>query len=62
MADNACFNPFPAFDFWLPNGLLNVSACKFDAPAYISFPHFYRADPALREAFEEGSFMPDDAK
>ena len=26
---------------YLPNGLLNVSSCKFNAAAYVSFPHFY---------------------
>lgn len=25
-------------------GVFNASACKFDAPAFVSFPHFYLAD------------------
>lgn len=29
----------------LPSGFLNVSDCKFGAPAFISYPHFYLADP-----------------
>lgn len=29
-------------------GVMNVSECKFGAPAFISFPHFYLADPHYR--------------
>ena len=49
------------FNFFQPliNGLLNVSACKFQAPAYVSYPHFYLADPILLDQFEEGSLNPD---
>merc|ERR1711892_1121120 len=32
-----------AVNMVLPTGLLNVSSCKFDPPAYVSFPHFYMA-------------------
>ena len=39
----------------LINGLLNVSACKFDSAAYVSFPHFYLADPILLKQFDERS-------
>lgn len=39
----------------LYNGLLNASACKFNAPAYVSFPHFYLADPELMEPFHPDS-------
>lgn len=28
----------------LPSGVLNVSDCRYGAPAFISFPHFYLAD------------------
>lgn len=28
-------------------GLQNISPCQYGAPAYISFPHFYKADPDL---------------
>ncbi|KOB76698.1 Cameo2 [Operophtera brumata] len=31
------------------SGVMNVSACRFDAPAFLSLPHFLYADPALRE-------------
>lgn len=33
-----------------PSGTLNISSCKFGAPAFISMPHFYLADPSYREA------------
>lgn len=29
----------------LPSGVMNVSACRFGAPAFVSFPHYYAADP-----------------
>ena len=46
----------------LINGLLNVSTCKFDSPAYVSYPHFYLGDPVLVDQFAEGSLKPDPAK
>jgi hypothetical protein len=39
----------------LVNGLLNVSSCKFNAPAYVSFPHFYNADEMLLSQFHPDS-------
>jgi CD36 family. len=33
-----------------PSGTLNVSTCKFGAPAFVSFPHFYLADESYRNA------------
>ena len=39
----------------LPNGLLNVSACKYNSPAYVSLPHFYLADAALLDQFHPDS-------
>ncbi|XP_060821734.1 protein croquemort-like [Bombus pascuorum] len=32
-----------------PAGLLNVSACRYGAPVFVSLPHFNRADPSLKE-------------
>ncbi|CAH1156005.1 unnamed protein product [Phaedon cochleariae] len=29
----------------MPSGALNVSLCKHGSPAFISLPHFYKADP-----------------
>ncbi|XP_003708422.1 protein croquemort [Megachile rotundata] len=33
----------------VPSGALNISLCKWGAPAFISLPHFYLADPSYRE-------------
>ncbi|XP_003426273.1 scavenger receptor class B member 1 isoform X2 [Nasonia vitripennis] len=33
-----------------PEGTFNASLCQYDSPVLLSFPHFYLADPALREA------------
>ncbi|XP_057325256.1 protein croquemort-like isoform X2 [Microplitis mediator] len=35
-----------------PSGALNVSSCKFGAPAFISLPHFYLADPSYLNAVD----------
>ncbi|XP_046980078.1 scavenger receptor class B member 1 [Schistocerca americana] len=47
--DNRCF--CPASDGSCPpRGLQNISPCQYSAPVYLSFPHFYKADPSLLEA------------
>ncbi|XP_024942403.1 protein croquemort isoform X2 [Cephus cinctus] len=33
-----------------PSGVLNISSCKFGAPAFISLPHFYLADESYRNS------------
>lgn len=35
-----------------PSGLINVTACRFGAPVFISLPHFYKADPILLDPIE----------
>lgn len=35
-----------------PNGVFDASKCNFDAPVYVSFPHFYTGDAKLFEKFE----------
>ncbi len=50
--ENECFNPHPLPDYYLPNGMLDVSTCKFEAPAYVSFPHFYKTDPEIRTRYK----------
>ncbi|KAJ4444619.1 hypothetical protein ANN_06415 [Periplaneta americana] len=57
--DNDCF--CPAGPPCSPNGLFNISLCQFDSPIMLSFPHFYLADPKLREAVE-GISEPDPEK
>lgn len=34
----------------LKPGVFNASTCQFGAPAFMSYPHFYLADPSYREA------------
>ncbi|GLV39925.1 scavenger receptor acting in neural tissue and majority of rhodopsin is absent [Carabus blaptoides fortunei] len=36
----------------VPSGMLNISACKYGSPAFISFPHFYIADPYYVDHFD----------
>jgi len=52
----AKYRPFEGeLNLPLPNGLLNVSSCKYNAPSYVSFPHFYLADPVLLDQFHPDS-------
>ena len=30
----------------VPSGVRSISQCRFGAPAFVSFPHFYKADPS----------------
>lgn len=46
--ENDCF--CPSGPPCAPHGLFNVSFCQYDSPVMVSFPHFYLADPKLREA------------
>lgn len=36
----------------VPSGLFNVSSCRFGTPVFMSFPHFYKADPYYHEQVE----------
>lgn len=36
----------------MPSGVFNVSDCRFGAPAFISFPHFYLADSSFANAID----------
>lgn len=33
-----------------PDGVLNITTCKWGAPLFVSLPHFYHADPIYRTA------------
>ena len=50
--DNACFCLLDDGCKDLPKGLFNMSACFFDSPVFMSWPHFYQADPKLLEEVE----------
>ncbi|CAH1165858.1 unnamed protein product [Phyllotreta striolata] len=34
-----------------PKGVFNISACNYNAPMFLSHPHFHRGDPKLIEPF-----------
>lgn len=36
----------------VPSGLFNVSSCRYGTPVFMSFPHFYNADPFYLEQVE----------
>ncbi|XP_041674770.1 protein peste [Drosophila eugracilis] len=36
----------------MPIGVINIGPCAFNASVYMSFPHFYMADPSYLEAIE----------
>lgn len=36
----------------MPYGVLNVSDCKFGAPAFVSYPHFYLADRVFLDSID----------
>lgn len=50
MFDNGGLVPsrkcYCANEYCLPSGGLNISSCKFGAPAVVTMPHFYLADPS----------------
>lgn len=58
--DNACFCNNPDGNCNTPSGVFNVSACQFGSPTYLSWPHFFQADPKLVDAVE--GLKPDQAK
>lgn len=43
-----------------PSGALNISSCKYGAPAFVSMPHFLHADPSYIEAIT--GLLPDKEK
>lgn len=34
----------------IPTGVFNVSSCRMGSPTFLSFPHFFNADPVYRES------------
>ncbi|XP_015598591.1 protein croquemort isoform X2 [Cephus cinctus] len=43
-----------------PMGLINITACRYGAPGFVSLPHFHKADPILRD--QVVGVNPDDEK
>ncbi|XP_030383661.1 protein peste [Scaptodrosophila lebanonensis] len=41
--DNSCYCSDDCQE--VPSGLLNISACWYNAPVFFSYPHYYQADP-----------------
>ena len=36
----------------VPSGLFNISSCRYGTPVFMSFPHFYNADPFYLDQVE----------
>ncbi|XP_040843067.1 scavenger receptor class B member 1 isoform X1 [Ochotona curzoniae] len=49
-ANGSVYPPNEGFCPCLESGIQNVSSCRFNAPLFLSHPHFYNADPVLAEA------------
>ncbi|UYV72752.1 scav-3 [Cordylochernes scorpioides] len=45
---NSCYYPQKQF----PYGVTGIAPCQYDAPAYLSAPHFYQADPSYLEKID----------
>jgi hypothetical protein len=42
-AENSCYSE-ASLDS-LPSGVMNISACRYGSPVFMSYPHYYAADP-----------------
>lgn len=42
--DNACYSSDDAEPSF-PSGVMNISACRYGSPVFMSFPHYFAADP-----------------
>ncbi|XP_068099973.1 scavenger receptor class B member 1 isoform X2 [Hyperolius riggenbachi] len=51
-ANGSDYPPNEGFCPCTASGVMNVSACRFGAPMFLSFPHFYNADPGFAAAVE----------
>ncbi|KAL1139975.1 hypothetical protein AAG570_006952 [Ranatra chinensis] len=47
--ENKCYCLRNGSDQCQPSGTRDLSSCRYGAPAFVSFPHFYLADPSYRE-------------
>uniref|UniRef100_A0A8C4ZQ44 Scavenger receptor class B member 1 n=1 Tax=Gadus morhua TaxID=8049 RepID=A0A8C4ZQ44_GADMO len=48
-ANGSDYAPNEGFCPCRQSGILNVSSCRHNSPVFISHPHFYNADPVLRD-------------
>uniref|UniRef100_A0A7G3AVF2 Putative plasma membrane glycoprotein cd36 n=1 Tax=Lutzomyia longipalpis TaxID=7200 RepID=A0A7G3AVF2_LUTLO len=46
--ENSCFCAGEC----MPSGVLNISSCRYGSPVFVSFPHFYAADPFYLDQVE----------
>ncbi|CAH2295738.1 scavenger receptor class B member 1 isoform X1 [Pelobates cultripes] len=51
-ANGTDYPPNAGFCPCLASGVQNMSSCRFNAPLFLSFPHFYNADPGFVEAVD----------
>ncbi|XP_053327984.1 scavenger receptor class B member 1 isoform X2 [Spea bombifrons] len=51
-ANGTDYPPNEGFCPCLASGVQNMSSCRFNAPLFLSFPHFYNADPGFAEAVD----------
>lgn len=46
--ENKCFSVGKS----VPSGVMNVSSCRYGTPVFMSFPHYYAADPIYLDQIE----------
>ncbi|XP_063820663.1 scavenger receptor class B member 1 isoform X2 [Pseudophryne corroboree] len=51
-ANGTDYSPNEGFCPCVASGVMNVSSCRFNAPLFLSFPHFYKADPGFVQAVD----------
>ncbi|XP_069071481.1 scavenger receptor class B member 1 isoform X2 [Pleurodeles waltl] len=51
-ANGTVYPPNEGFCPCVASGVQNVSSCRFNAPVFMSLPHFYSADPVFTQAVE----------
>jgi scavenger receptor class B protein 1 len=43
--ENSCYSA--GSEESVPSGVMNISACRYSSPIFMSYPHFYEADESL---------------
>ncbi|XP_056389866.1 scavenger receptor class B member 1 isoform X2 [Hyla sarda] len=51
-ANGSDYPPNEGFCPCVASGVMNVSSCRLNAPLFLSFPHFYNADPVFVNAVD----------